>query len=91
MGTTSNKIVRGQTNGYKWTTIMANGTAGETMTGDAAAWYLTNGVYAGANLIKSNNPSGINGDIDDGKNYVYSLQVRNCAISELPICSTAYL
>ncbi len=84
MGTTSNKISRGQTNSYKWTTIKANGTPGGTMTGDSAPSYLINGVYAGANIIKSNSSSGFGGDIDDGKDYVYAVQVRNCDSTYTP-------
>ena len=78
MGHTTKKVSVGQTNGYKHSTFTANGTPGETMTGEnsPAAYYL-NGAYVGSGNITSNSSSGFGGDIDDGKSYVFAMQVRN--------------
>lgn len=88
MGTTGDsagRVARSQTNGYKGTSITAKGTPGGAMEGTAGAWYQINaGVYAGSGIFNGNNPSGIAGDIDDGKNYVYEMQVRNLDTTYTP-------
>ncbi len=66
-------------NGYR---ITANGKADKVMTGTYPTDYTNAyGLYFDSRAIKSNNKNSagtlISGDIAGGKNYVYSLQVRN--------------
>ena len=76
---------RDQTNGYKGTYLLAKGTPGGEMTGTAGDWYqLPAGIYLGQGVINSNIEGGLAGDIDDGKNYVYAMQVRNLDAAYTP-------
>lgn len=81
----SGKVQRDPTNGYKGTSLLAKGTPGGEMTGTAGDWYQLNaGIYIGQGVINSNIEGGLAGDIDDGKNYVYAMQVRNLDAAYTP-------